>query len=311
MATNAQQQRAFKAMTHAVIISIFGESPDSRAGRVDPDSVNNLDGGIVQKGLDMVMLGNRPDLGLHSLQRSGFIAGLLPDIERMVGFGGYEEGHKDLWEHTKRVVCNAPPRLEVRWAALFHDVGKPVAFRKKNGKVTFHGHEAMSVAAFQRACETTVLFPDHEFRGRVAIMIEALGHIESYRLDWTDSAVRRIRKKVEDDRVWADLLDLARSDVTSAHAAKRERCKARTDDLERRAKEILDAEAKADSLKPPKGTGDLIAVAFKIEGRALGDAMNFLKLSIKDGVIPPGLTDMNYVDFMREAYCVPNEQQGE
>lgn len=299
MTTNAQKQRAFRALTHAVIISIFGESPDSRAPKVDRGAVNGLDGGIVQKGLDMVMLGNRPDLGLHSLQRSGFIASLLPDVERMVGFGGYEEGHKDLWEHTKRVVRNAPPRLEVRWAALFHDVGKPTSFRKKRGKVTFHGHETLSVAAFQRACETTVLFPDHEFRKRVAIIIEALGHIESYRPEWTDSAVRRIRKKVEADKVWVDLLDLARSDVTSAHAVKRDRCKARTDELQTRAAALIAEEEKTNSLKPPKGLGLYIQENENVIGRELGQVMNRIKEGILEGSIRPGLEFADYVTWYR------------
>ena len=255
--SNASKQRAFKALTHAVIMSIFGEHPDvnaRRAGNVREDAVDSLDGGIVQKGMDMVMLGHRPDLGLRSLERSGWIEALMPEIQAMVGFGGYEEGHKDLWEHTLRVVRNAPPRLEVRWAALFHDVGKPGSFRKKGGKVSFHGHEARSVRAFRHVANRTALFPDHDFRARVAAMIETLGNIESYRSDWTDSAVRRVRKRIEDDRVWADLLDLARADVTSAHESKRNRCRARTDELETRAAELLRADAEAERLRGSTAT---------------------------------------------------------
>ena len=42
----------------------------------------------------------------------------------MVGFGDGEWRHKDVWKHTKQVVRQAVPRLEVRWASLFHDIGK-------------------------------------------------------------------------------------------------------------------------------------------------------------------------------------------
>lgn len=283
------RQRAFKALTHAVIIAIFGETPSRGGPSVRAGDVDHLDGGIVQRGLDMVMLGHRPDRGLESLRQSGFLESLLPDVHEIVGFGGYEEGHKDLWEHTKRVVRNAPPRLEVRWAALFHDVGKPKAFRKRGGKVTFHGHEAMSVAAFQRACETTVLFPDRDFRKDVALMIEALGQIESYRSDWTDSAVRRVRRRIEDDRVWNDLLDLARSDVTSAHADRRSRAKARTDELESRAAQLLEEEGKAESLRLPKGTGTALMKALDIDpGQGLGLWMKHLQEKVASGELPAG-----------------------
>src|SRR5690242_21203419 len=42
----------------------------------------------------------------------------------MVGFGDGEWRHKDVWKHTKQVVRQAVPQLEVRWASLFHDIGK-------------------------------------------------------------------------------------------------------------------------------------------------------------------------------------------
>lgn len=303
---NAPRQRAFKALTTAVIISIFGDSPSKydvgprKHYAIVGSDIDELDGETVQRGLDMVMLGHRPDMGLENLSHSGFLGSLLPDVQAMVGFGGLDDGHKDLWDHTKRVVRNAPPKLETRWAALFHDVGKPKTFRRKAGKVTFHGHEAASVAAFQRACETTVMFPDREFRENVSAMIETLGHIESYTQDWTDSAVRRVRGRIVEEKVWIDLLDLARSDCTSAHASNRDRAKAKTDELEARAKELKRLEDDELRFKPPKGTGSVVAKSLGIDGRELGAAMKNIEYHIRTGIVKNNELPEVYANMLHE-----------
>jgi poly(A) polymerase len=77
----------------------------------------------------------------------------------MVGFGDGEWRHKDVWKHTKQVVRQAVPRLEVRWAALFHDIGK-VKTRSiaPDGKVHFLGHAEVGTRMFDKLDRRTGLF---------------------------------------------------------------------------------------------------------------------------------------------------------
>ena len=52
----------------------------------------------------------------------------------------------DVLEHTARAVAGTPPYPLVRWAALFHDMGKPGAFFKEpGGRGHFYGHAKISV----------------------------------------------------------------------------------------------------------------------------------------------------------------------
>src|SRR6185369_6108430 len=74
--------------------------------------------------LDRVLLGQYADEGLDSLLATGVLDAILPEVKAMVGFGDGEWRHKDVWKHTKQVVTQSVPRLEVRWAALLHDIGK-------------------------------------------------------------------------------------------------------------------------------------------------------------------------------------------
>lgn len=309
MVTKAQNKRAFKALTHAIIMSIFGESPDVHVkGKVNPNAVNDLDGAVVQKGLDIIMLSNRPDLGLESLQRSGFIFALLPEVENIVGFGGKKEGHKDLWDHTKKVVLNTPARLPVRWAALFHDIGKPFSFRRENGKVTFHGHEYASVRLFDQISNRTVLFPDRQFRNYVSRLIEILGRVEEYDKSWSDSAVRRLRSQVYSNEQWVDLLDLARADCTTSKEHKRLAIMSEIDDLKFRSHELIARELEQNKNKLPKGLGLIISKELNLQGRALGNAMKILSDAVSNPKInlSASCDSQQFVEFLKQKKDLKN-----
>ena len=96
---------------------------------------------VVRRELDRLLLGRQPDMGLDALLEIGFLDVWLPEVAAMVGFGDGEWRHKDVWKHTKQVVWQSVPRLEVRWGALLHDIGK-VKTRSvgDNGEVHFFGH---------------------------------------------------------------------------------------------------------------------------------------------------------------------------
>ena len=108
--------------------------------------------------LDGLLLSRNVIDNLEGLQTGGTLLVMFPEVQALVGFGGDDSGHKDLWGHTKQVVSQCVPKANVRWAALFHDVGKVKCFRRIEGVVSFHGHEAVSAKLFKRAAERTNIF---------------------------------------------------------------------------------------------------------------------------------------------------------
>ena len=70
----------------------------------------------------------------------------MPEIGPLVGFDQRNPHHCfDAWGHTAAVVSAAPPEPALRWAALFHDLGKPACFTlDADGVGHFHGHAAKS-----------------------------------------------------------------------------------------------------------------------------------------------------------------------
>lgn len=218
--------------------------------------------------------------GLERLQSNGTLFLMFPEVQAMVGFGGGSTGHKDLWSHTKQVVAQCVRRPAVRWAALFHDVGKVRCFTKAaNGEISFHGHETVSAKLFMRAAERTRLFTSEE-ADWIRFVIHNLGYVEEYDSEWTDSAVRRIYRATS--RHFEDLVDLARADVTTMKETKRAKHHERVAEFHRRALEI----AAKDAIPPalPKGLGDILSAEFGIpKSPALGALMGTLKTAVENG----------------------------
>ncbi len=252
---------------------------------------------MTKEQLEQVLMSREVEVELEGLYQDGTLPMMFPEICAMVGFGGGETGHKDLWAHTKRVVAQCVPRPRVRWAALFHDVGKVKCFtRGPDGEIAFHGHEATSARLFMRAVNRTKIF-DAESAEWIRFLIHHLGHVEEYDASWTDSALRRVYTLAGPH--FEDLVDLARADVTTKHATKRAQHHQRVAELHQRALEI----ARIDAIPPalPKGLGDVLSTEFRIpKSKALGDLMKKLKDAVENGLLPRQPNTEDVLAYVRD-----------
>ena len=117
------RDRAVHALERAVACAERGVS-DRPVVLIEAADLSGLSPTDVRGWLDRVMMGEYADAGLDSLLATGVLDAVLPEIKALVGFGDGEWRHKDVWKHTKQVVAQSIPRIEVRYAALFHDIGK-------------------------------------------------------------------------------------------------------------------------------------------------------------------------------------------
>lgn len=65
-----------------------------------------------------------PVRGIWLLSEIGYLDMFLPELSRLQGLVQNRYHTKDAWAHTLQVVSNTPPRLILRLAGLFHDLGK-------------------------------------------------------------------------------------------------------------------------------------------------------------------------------------------
>jgi poly(A) polymerase len=293
--------RAIEALERAVVVAETGaaDRPILVASRADWQSAAEEMLADLRSRLDRIMLGRDPEGGLEALLASGALDVLLPEVRNLVGFGDGEWRHKDVWKHTKQVVRQAVPRIEVRWAALLHDVGK-VKTRSisPNGEVHFFGHAEVGARMFDRLNRRVPLFSNEpELKGTVRFLI--LHHLRAnqYEGDWTDNAVRRFSREM--GAHLDDLLCLSRADITTKRPEKRRRGLEQISELSERIRKLAEQDAVVPPL--PSGIGDAIMLAFQLPpSRLIGDLKRGLEAAIEAGEIAPHLEAEAYVQFLAE-----------
>ena len=158
-----------------------------------------------------IIMSPEPMQGIKSLQKFGLLKYVIPELEKTIGVdqGG---AHKfDVWEHSLRALQHAADKdfsLEVRLAALLHDIGKPKSRRVGEKKWTFYGHEVVG------ARMTEKIMKDLRFSAKIIEKVTKFVRAHMFFADTeliSLSAVRRIVARVGKDSVW-DLMNLRACD---------------------------------------------------------------------------------------------------
>jgi putative nucleotidyltransferase with HDIG domain len=93
--------------------------------------------------LDKLLVSSHVEIGLAFLARTRLLHFMLPELAIQVGYDQDSPYHQlELWEHTMKTVRLVHPGLNLRWAALLHDIGKPYVRQKnKHGYSNYADHE--------------------------------------------------------------------------------------------------------------------------------------------------------------------------
>jgi poly(A) polymerase len=229
--------------------------------------------------LNRMLVAPRPARGLSVLLESDVLRHVMPEVQPMADDdrdGGLAR-HKDIWEHTLRVVERTPPRPAVRWAALLHDAAKPMTRSvDEQGEVHFFGHETLGAELARRTLRR--LKQDRALEQRVRRLVAMHLRPGGYDDTWTDSAVRRLALEAGD--AFDDLIDLAAADVTSARASRQAAAAARIAGLRAHHERLL-AEAALDELQSPLDGDELM----ELFGRPPGIWIKFIKERLRELVI--------------------------
>jgi poly(A) polymerase len=257
--------------------------------------------------LERLLVNRHPELGLHFLEYIGVLKYILPELQGLVGFAdSCEVHHKDIWDHTLRVVAQSKPNVAIRWAALLHDIGK--AWTRSidaQGRVHFFRHEDLSASLFKGIAARIGL--EERLSERIHFLIQNHSRINNYSRDWTDSAVRRLARNLHPHL--EDLMLLSRADITSRQERRVEELTAGLDDLEARIVKFAQEEARQPLL--PKGAGKIIMDHFGLPPSPLvGRLKEALEEALKEGRLPPDLPVENYLGFLQEYIRQQGKQSG-
>jgi poly(A) polymerase len=229
--------------------------------------------------LDKMLLLEVPSAALWFVVRTGLAQEFLPELPGLALEQDPIHRHKDVLAHTLAVVDKTSRHRLLRLAALFHDVGKPRTRAITDGGVTFHHHEVVGARMTRTRMEA--LHYSSADIDTVVRLVELHLRFHTYRLGWTDKAVRRY---VRDAGPYLDLLnELTRCDCTTRNAAKARALARRMDELEARIAELREQE-ELDRLRPDLDGNQVMAILGIGPGRAVGQALDYLmELRLDEG----------------------------
>lgn len=88
---------------------------------------------------------------IELLEKTGILEYLIPEWAKTKKFNQRNPYHNlTLDEHIKKVVASIEGDIELRLAALLHDIGKPQTYTLKNGIGHFYGHEQESAVLAEK-----------------------------------------------------------------------------------------------------------------------------------------------------------------
>jgi poly(A) polymerase len=292
----AGSEAILQVAAHIAATGMTVDPAITEAARLAAPDLGALAPELQRQALEQVIMGPAANQGLQWLHDAGVLAVLLPELEATVDFS-QEAGrrHKDVWEHTKQVVMQAPARPLMRWAALLHDVGK-VATRAllSDGRVTFHRHAEIGARMFASIARR-LSFPRND-RQRIAGLILHHLRANAYEAEWTDAAVRRFDHEMGD--LLDDLIELSRADVTSARPGRRQEAARNIEALMARIVAVRALDARVPPLPP--GLGDAIMAAFNLQpSRRVGELRKLCEEAIGRGELLERQEASYYVYYLR------------
>lgn len=235
-----------------------------------------------------IMRSPRPSVGFRLLDESGLLELIFPSVYALKGVETKEgRGHKDNFYHTLQVVDNVAAKSDnewLRWAALLHDIGKPVT-KRYDEKIgwTFHNHNFIGEKMIPRVFKQMKL-PLNDKMKYVAKLVGLHMRPQSVGEEGvSDSGVRRLITDAGEDL--EDLMTLAEADITSKNPAKVRRQLEGFAKLRERMSEINDADALRNWKSPVDGNE--IMQHFQIPpSAAIKQIKDAVKEAILEGEIP-------------------------
>lgn len=245
------------------------------------DQIQKVSVERVRGELDLLLVSARPSIGLDFIVRTGLADYVIPELPKLQLEQDPVHQHKDVLKHTWAVVDKTSASLVLRLAALFHDIAKPNTRSISEEGVTFRFHDV--VGARMTRSRMVALKYSQDLINDVATLVELHLRFHTYKLGWSDRAVRRYVRDA--GSLLGELNELTRCDCTTRNLRRAEMLSARMDELEARIEELREQEDLS-RLRPALDGVAVMEVLGIAPSRAVGEALDFLmEIRLDEGEI--------------------------
>ena len=279
--------RMMRAIRFATQLNFYIEPKTLEAITRNKDRIKIISQERITDELNKIILAKKPSVGFRLLEETGLLNLILPEMQKLKGVETVEDkSHKDNFYHTLQVLDNitfSTNDLWLRWAAILHDIAKPVTKRFEEGTGwTFHGHEVVGSKWVPRIFKHLKLPLGPEMKFVQKMVYLHLRPIALTKEEISDSALRRLLFEAGDDI--DSLMKLCEADITSKNKTKVTRYLQRFENVRQKLKDVEERDS-IRNFQPPV-TGELIMQTFRISpSKEVGIIKDKIKDAILDGDI--------------------------
>lgn len=231
----------------------------------------------VRDELSKLMVGKAPSKALYLAAETGLANEFLPELNALKLEQDPVHRHKDVFRHTLAVLDNViaseddDPDLALRLGALLHDIGKPKTRQIGPKGVSFHHHEVVGADIAESRLKE-LRYPSRMIE-EVRELVYLHLRFHTYRLGWTDKAIRRYVRDA--GGLLGKLNALVRADCTTRDPEKAKQLSRRMDELEARVRDLASRESLS-KMRPALDGNEIMRHLGIAPSRLVGDASDFL-----------------------------------
>jgi poly(A) polymerase len=263
--------RMVRAARFAAQLEVVPSERVTRAMTEMRDRLSIVSAERIRDELDKLLAAPRPARGLELAVETGLAERFLPELPGLQLEQDPVHKHKDVLRHTYAVIERCEPDPILRLAALLHDIGKPRTREITPEGVQFYYHDVVG-ARMARERLQALRYPSAVVDD-VVRLVEMHLRFHTYRMGWSDGAVRRY---VRDAGPLLDRLNqLTRADCTTRNPEKAKRLAALQDDLEDRIARLAEQE-NLDAMRPPLDGRQIMERLGITPGPLVGEARDHL-----------------------------------
>ena len=280
--------RMMRCVRFSAQLRFFIEDETFEALSRNAERIKIVSGERIADELNKIMKTAQPSRGLAELQRCGLLQLIIPELSALdIVETRNGRAHKNNFYHTLEVVDNVAKHsdnLWLRWAALFHDVGKTKSKRWEPALGwTFHNHNyigAKMIPSIFRRMKLPMYAKMKYVEKLVDLHMRPIVIADEV---VTDSAVRRLMNDAGDDI--DDLMTLCEADITSKNEVRKKRFLENFRMVREKLTDLKERDYKR--LLQPVIDGNEIMEMFSLQPcREVGQLKQYLKDAVLDNRVP-------------------------
>ena len=280
--------RMMRCVRFSAQLRFFIEDETFEALSRNAERIKIVSGERIADELNKIMMTAQPSRGLAELQRCGLLQLIIPELSALdIVETRNGRAHKNNFYHTLEVVDNVAKHsdnLWLRWAALFHDVGKTKSKRWEPALGwTFHNHNYIGAKMIPSIFRRMQLPMDAKMKYVEKLVDLHMRPIVIADEVVTDSAVRRLMNDAGDDI--DDLMTLCEADITSKNEVRKKRFLENFRMVREKLTDLKERDYKR--LLQPVIDGNEIMEMFSLQPcREVGQLKQYLKDAVLDNRVP-------------------------